>query len=105
MKSFFASPVPTLILSGLILVYLVAVSVTASRLKARHPAVWEKTGSFGLFANNTPSSSWTMIRFIFSDGYKQTGDPAIRWLILGVRILFVLCMTVFVLNSLMVFAK
>jgi len=72
--------------------------ITTSVLKNRHPALWEKAGSFALFANNTPVSGWKMIQFIFSDGYKATGDRTVAWLIVILRLLFVTCAVLFALG-------
>jgi hypothetical protein len=82
----------------LVVAYLVTIVITTAVLKARHPTVWEMTGNFGLFANNSLQSGWKMMRFIFSDRYRLTGDRAVTLLVMILRVLFVASMVLFAIN-------
>ena len=90
-----------LFLTGL---YMVVISALSSRLRSKHPAAWNATGSFTLFLNNSPASSVRFLKYIiFSNSFKELNDPIVNTMALLAKILFVGCMGIFVLGFFRVF--
>ncbi len=64
-----------LALLGMAIVWLVLCQWVFGRLKLRHLAKYELMGSPHLFWNNTPRTSWELLRFVLGGGWVGLDDP------------------------------
>jgi hypothetical protein len=66
-----------IVFGGVVVAYLAIVVVLSNRLK-RFPQAWRAAGRFLLFTNNTPTTGWLFLKYVFSDGYKTSGIDPLR---------------------------
>jgi len=57
--------------------WLIMVSALFRRLKRDHPEKFHAMGEPGLILNNTPRTSWTLLRFLFKREDRPLNDPSL----------------------------
>lgn len=60
----------------LLLTYFIQISSIIQCLRENHPELYQTLGSPALIRNNTPQSSWRLLRFVFRNS-PPTADAAL----------------------------
>ena len=75
-------------LLGMAIVWLVLCQWVFGRLKLRHLEKYELMGSPHLIWNNTPRTTWEMLRFVLGGGWVGLDDPGLTRVGRFMRVLF-----------------